>query len=160
MGDGQQLFIQTLLPQNSAVSYFNGAANMNPIAELEPTKYIFQEQDPTIPADIRFLHVQQGSDPGVPMAAATHLQSSAGTSLDGAQFGAFEVWFPVRSATPFTVSTFSVPAGVRTVLVTGLSPNIGYSVTTQTSGTGNIVTVSPNGSNATTDAAGVLQLSY
>jgi hypothetical protein len=37
MNDGQQLFIQTLLPQNAATSFFNGAAQLNPIAELEPT---------------------------------------------------------------------------------------------------------------------------
>jgi hypothetical protein len=73
MNDGQQLFIQTLLPQNAATNYFNGAVPMDPIAELEPTRFIYQVQYPTKPSGTRFLHVLQGADPGAPIAAATYL---------------------------------------------------------------------------------------
>jgi len=52
------------------------------------------------------------------------------------------------------------PAGVHSVLITGLAPNTGYSVSIQTTGTGNTVGVFPGGSNATSDAGGVLSLSF
>src|SRR5262249_55801071 len=37
---GQQLFIQTLLPQSASLTVVYGAGNLRPIAELEPTQYI------------------------------------------------------------------------------------------------------------------------
>ncbi len=67
---GQQLFVQTLLPANAAITSFNGAANLSPIADLEPTRYILQVQDPSLPTDTRFLHVLQGADPGAAMGPA------------------------------------------------------------------------------------------
>jgi hypothetical protein len=160
MNDGQQLFIQTLLPQNAAATYFNGAAQLSPIAELEPTQFIYQVQDPTNPASVRFLHVLQGADPGAPMAAASYLQSASGTAFDGAQFGATEVWFPVSTATAFAGATLPVPAGVHTALITGLAPNTSYGMSVQAAGTGNTIGISLGGSTATTDAGGVLALTF
>ena len=153
---GQQLFVQTLLPLNPSLTSFNGAANLSPIADLEPTRYIYQVQDPSEPLDTRFLHVLQGADPGAPMSAATYLQSTAGTAFDGAAFGAAAVWFPVSGSGAFAGSTLPLPAGVHTVLITGLTPNAGYSVSNQ----GQSIIVSPNGATATADAGGVLRLSY
>ena len=50
MADGQQLFVQTLLPTSpSAHELVYAAGNLNPIAELEPTQYILTVQDPTNP---------------------------------------------------------------------------------------------------------------
>jgi len=48
---------------------------------------------------------------------------------------------------------------VQAMLVTGLSPNTGYSVSIQTNGSGKTVALSSGGS-ATTDSAGLLLLSF
>lgn len=88
------------------------------------------------------------------------MQSNSGTEFDGAQFGAIEVWFPVTAGAVVVVAAFPAPAGVHSVLITGLAPNTGYSVSIQTTGTGNTVGVFPGGSNATSDAGGVLSLSF
>ena len=56
-------------------------------------------------ADERFFLVLQGSDTNVIMAAATYLQSSSGTSFDGAQFSSAAVYFPVSGSTPFAGTT-------------------------------------------------------
>ena len=160
--DGQQLFIRTLLPLNPSLTGFNESATLNSgaLADLEPTRFVYQVQDPALPLDTRFLHVLQGADPGAPVANATYLQSSGASAFDGAQFGAGEVWFPVSAKAVFGGATFPAPAGVHSVLVTGLLPNTGYSVNIQAAGGGNTVSVLPGGSNATTDAGGVLQLSF
>jgi hypothetical protein len=160
MADGQQLFIQTLLPLNASIGSVYGAGNLNPIAQLEPTQYIFTVEDPTLPTDTRFLHVLQGADPGVGMARATYLQSTNGTAFDGAVFGNSAVYFPQSASAVFTGAAFAAPSGVHTMLVTGLSPNTGYGYSVQPAGSGNTVTVSLNGASATTDSAGLLLLSF
>jgi len=158
MQDNQQLFIQTLLPQTPALSYFNGAANLNPIADLEPTQYIYQVADPALPTDTRFLHVLQGADPGAAMVPATYLQSTNGTAFDGAVFGSQAVYFPQSATTAFAGTTISAPSGVQTLLVTGLTPGASYGVTILPNGSGYVVTVTPGGVGAISDAAGVLNI--
>jgi hypothetical protein len=152
LASGQQLFIQTLLPLAPSLSSFNGAANLTTLADLEPTQYIYQVQDPSLPLDTRFLHVLQGADAGASMAAATYLQSTAGTPFDGAHFATSEVWFPVSANGVFSGCTLPGQTGVRTVIVTGLTPNAAFGISIN----GNSVTVSPSGSTVTADAAGVL----
>jgi hypothetical protein len=158
MPDNQQLFIQTLLPAVPALSYFNGAVNLNPIADLEPTQYIYQVADPSLPTDTRFLHVLQGADPGAAMVPATYLQSTNGTAFDGAVFGSQAVYFPQSATTAFAGATFSAPSGVQTMLVTGLTPGASYGVTILPNGSGYTVTVAPGGVGSISDAAGVLQI--
>jgi len=158
---GQQLFVQALLPLNPSLTYFSGVAALNPLAELEPTRFIYQAQDPGNPADTRFLHVLQGADAGAPMVAANYLQSTAGTAFDGAQFGGSEVWFPVSGTGVFGGATLPVLAGVHSVLIAGLAPGGTYTTSTQPSGSGLAVSVYPAVSGgATADAGGVLQLSF
>ncbi|MFN7992195.1 MAG: hypothetical protein U0Q18_01250 [Bryobacteraceae bacterium] len=157
---GQRLFIQTLLPQNSSASSFYGAGNMNPIAELEPTQYIFTVQDPSNPVDTRFLHVLQGADAGAPMTQASYLQSASGTAFDGAVFGSAVIFFPVSRTVALAGATLPAPAGVHTMLVTGLAPNTGYGVAVQPNGNSNTVTISTTGSAATSDGAGLLRLTF
>lgn len=159
MPDGQQLFIQTLLPQDASLSSFNGAAQLSPVADLEPMQYIYQVQDTSNPADTRFLHVLQGADPGTPMAAATYLESSGSTDFDGAAFGASAVFFPRSTSAVFGGATFVLPAGVHTLMVTGLSASAGYGVNIQTSAGGTTVTVSTGGT-AMSDTAGVLTATF
>jgi len=156
LASGQQLFIQTLLPHTPAISAAYAAGNLNPIAQLEPTQYILTVEDPSKPSDTRFLHVLQGADPGVAMAPATYLQSTAGTPFDGAAFGTTAAYFPVNSTGTFTGTTLPVPAGVHTLLVTGLTANSSYTATLQPNGT---VTIAA-GTGTSADGAGVLRLIF
>jgi hypothetical protein len=134
---------------------FNGAANLASPAETEPTQFIYQVQDPTNPADTRFLHVLQGADAGASMVTATYMQSTAGTSFDGAVFGSNAVYFPVSATAVFAGATLPAPAGVHTMMVTGLTPNASYSVTLA-SGSVSIAA----GAGQSTDAAGVLVVTF
>jgi len=152
---GQQLFIQTLLPASPSTSAVYAAGNLNPIAQLEPTQYVFTVQDPSRPTDARFLHVLQGADPGASMAPATHVQSTAGTPFDGAAFATAAVFFPVNAIAAFTSTTLPIPAGAKTMLVAGLSPNTPYTVSVQSAS----VTITP-GPGSTTDAAGLLRVTF
>ena len=157
LASGQKLFVQTLLPAAPAFSVMNGAANLNPIAQLEPTQYVYSVQDPSLPADTRFLHVLQGADPNTAMAPATHTQSISGTAFDGAEFGAQAVYFPVSATAPITATSFSVGAGVHTLLITGLTAGASYGVSTTAGGT-NTVTIIPGGTGYKADTAGVLRI--
>jgi hypothetical protein len=157
---GQELYVQTLLPANATQSAYNGAVTLSPLADLAPMVYIYQVQDSTNPSDTRFLHVVQGADPGAPMAQATYVQSAGGTAFDGAVFGSSAVYFPQSAGTPFAGATFNSPAGVHAVYITGLTPNVGYGVSVQSSGAGNVVNVITSGASATTDAAGVLVVTF
>ncbi|HXJ79362.1 MAG TPA: hypothetical protein VMS64_11860, partial [Candidatus Methylomirabilis sp.] len=161
LSSGQQLFVQTLLPQNASLSAVYAAGNLNPIAELEPTQYILTVQDPSNPADTRFLHVLEGADPGAGMAQATYIQSTSGAPFDGAAFGDAAVYFPVSVGAPFTGTVLPTPAGVHTVLVTGLAANRAYGVTIlPASGGVNLISITSGGATATADAAGVLRVSF
>lgn len=160
MADGQQLFVQTLLPQNASVTFFNGASQMNPVAELEPMQYVYTVQDGSVPTTTRFLHVLQGADAGVIMASATYVQSTSGTAFDGAVFAANVVYFPTNSGA-VAATTLPAPAGVHSALVTGLAANTAYGVLISPDGNGgNVIAITPGGSSATADSAGVLQLSF
>jgi hypothetical protein len=160
MADGQQLFIQTLLPLKPSASAGDGAVNLNPIADLEPTRYIFTVEDPTLPADTRFLHVLQGADLGAAMAPATYLQSASGAAFDGAVFAGAAVYFPVSGNGSFTGTTLPDPAGVHTMLVTGLAPNGTYTVSVQPGVNGAVVSITPGSNGSTADGAGVLKLTF
>ncbi|HYL99682.1 MAG TPA: hypothetical protein VEZ90_12065 [Blastocatellia bacterium] len=157
---GQKLFIQSLLPANASIAARNATADLTTIAELEPSQFVMTIQDTSNPADTRFLHVLQGADAATAMVPATHLQSTAGTSFDGAIFGTLAVYFPVSATASFTGTTISAPAGVHTMLVTGLAPNTTYGVNIVVSGTGHSIAVSTSGTGGTADAAGVLRLTF
>ena len=155
LASGQQLFVQTLLPQNASLTSRFAAGDLNPIAQLEPTQFVMTVQDPTNPTDTRFLHVLQGADPGAPMAAASYLQSTAGTSFDGAVFGSTAVYFPVNANASFMGTTLPTPAGVHTLLATGLAANGAYSSGVQP---GSVVITAGGASSA--DGAGGLRVSF
>jgi hypothetical protein len=159
LASGQQLFIQTLLPLNPAASAVYAAGNLNPIAELEPTQYVYTVQDPANPADTRFLHVLQGANAGAAMAPASYLQSISGTAFDGAVFAGATVYFPVSGNGSFAGTTLSAPAGVHTMLVTGLAPGAAYNVSIEPGGSGNVISIAPGGTRIA-DSAGVLSLSF
>jgi hypothetical protein len=152
---GQQLFVQSLLPLAGTIAARNVVSDLTTIAELEDARFVMTIQDPTNPADTRFLHVLQGADAGTGMVPATYAQSTAGTAFDGAIFGGTAVWFPVNAANSPVAATLPAPAGVHTAMVTGLAPNGSYSVTV----TGNAITIAA-GAGSTADAAGVLRLTF
>ncbi len=160
LNSGQQLFVQTLLPAAPLITSGYAAGNLNPIAQLEPTQYILSVEDPSKPVDTRFLHVLQGADIGTLMTAAAHLTSSSGVPFDGATFGSSAVYFPVSATTAFAATTFPAPAGVHTLIVTGLAPKADYGFNIQANGAGKAITISPSGSGATADAAGLLRLTF
>jgi len=153
--NGQHLFVQTLLPINASESAIYAAGNLNPIAQLEPTQYVFTVEDAAHPTDVRFLHVLQGADPGVAMNPAGYLQSTAGTAFDGAVFSNVAVYFPQSATTAFAGTTLPAPSGVHTVLVTGLTPEAMYAVSV----VAGAVTVTA-GTGSTADSAGVLRVTF
>ena len=157
---GQRLFVQTLLPHSPTLSAIYAASNLNPIAQLEPTRYIFTVEDPNKPADVRFLLVLQGADPGAAMVPSIYVRSTSGASFDGAVFGSAAVYFPVRGQMSFTETTLSAPVGVHTMLVTGLTENASYSVSIRANGKGYVITITPQSTGARADSGGVLRVTF
>jgi hypothetical protein len=157
---GQQLFVQSLLPASSTITARNVLSDLTTVAELEPSQYVMTIQDPSMPADTRFLHVLQGADSGAAMTPATHLQSTSGTAFDGAVFAGTAVYFPVSAGGSFATTNFSIPAGVHTLLVTGLTANASYGLSVQPGGSGNMVSIVPGSSGANTDGSGVLRVTF
>ena len=135
------------------------AGNLNSIAELGTDPVCLYGGRPGPPGRYRFLHVLQGANAGVAMTPATYLQSSSGSSFDGAVFGSAAVYFPVIRNQPFAGITFAVPAGVHQMLVTGLTPGASYAVSVQAVGGGNTVSVDV-GSGSSADVGGVLSLAF
>lgn len=156
MPDGQQMFVQALLPQNAVLTSRYAAGDLNPHADLDPMQYVMTDQDPTMPTDTRFLHVVQGADAGVTMAQATYVQSTSGTVFDGALFGTNAVFFPKANGASVGTTTFLVPAVVNTFVVTGLTPGAAYGVTVTTTALGKTVTLTPGGTGSVADSAGLL----
>ena len=84
---GQHLFISSLLPAGTGrtITANPVGPELNPIAQLEPSRYRLTVEDATCPTDVRFLHVLQGADANVSTAdAASLVQSTGGTAFDGA----------------------------------------------------------------------------
>jgi hypothetical protein len=156
MADGQQLFIQTLLPLNPTITSTYAAGLLNPIALLEPTQYVLTVQDSTLPTDTRFLHVLQGANPGAAMASASYLTSSSGTAFDGAAFAGMAVYFPTKTTSGLVATTLPAPASVSTMYIAGLTPSESYGVFVLATLNGYVVTLTPNGTAYTADNAGLL----
>ena len=89
------------------------------------------------------------------MTPASYLQSTAGTALDGAGFSSVAVYFPQSATASFAGTTLPAPAGIHTVLVTGLIPGATYAVSVAP---GTVTVTAGNGSTA--DSAGVLSVTF
>ena len=159
MADGQQMFVQTLLPSNATLTSRLASSDLNPVSIFEPMNYVLTVQDSTLPADTRFLHVLQGSDDGGSMVPATYVTSTSGTAFDGAVFGSSAVFFLHNSTATVTTTTFTVPSTVHSFVVTGLTASASYKVSTSSTASGTVVTVTPGGSGSASDTAGVLVVS-
>jgi hypothetical protein len=160
LASGQRLFIQTLQPTNPYLTTVEAASKLNPIAQLEPTRYILSVEDPGKPADVRFLHVLQAADPGEPMVKSFHLQSIGGTTFEGAAFGSAAIYFPVSGDGSFERTTLPLPAGVHTMLVTGLVAKASYIIDSKASSNGSLITISRGAGEIHTDPAGLLTLTF
>ncbi len=156
----QTLTVTELLPVNSQLTVFPIAGTLNPIAELEPSKYRLELEDPSLPADTRFLHVFQGTDAGTLPDTASLMQSTSGSSMDGTVFGNTAVWFIHDETVPFAGTSYTVPASVIHHYVTGCVPGAAYAVVSSVSPAGLVVTITPATSGFMADQAGVLQLDF
>ena len=159
MADGQQLFVQSLLPLDATLTSRYAAGDLNPHADLDPMNYVLTVEDKTLPSNTRFLHVLQGADSGVKMTEATYVANATGTSFDGAVFGTSAVFFPTESTGTIGVTTFVVPSSVTTFVVAGLTANGSYKIATSNGANGITVTLTPGGTGATADSAGLVKVS-
>lgn len=148
---GQRLFIETLLP--SATTLTTAPSFLYPLRpEFGAPAWQLNVEDPSHPADTRFLHVIQAADAGTPRDVSVRVQSSSAPVFDGAALGDFLVLFPrVPPTFPDAPLTYTVPSGVVRHYLTGLPPHTGFTAI----GAGDQVTVTPGGPSFT-DAAGVL----
>ena len=157
MADGQRLVINTLLPADATITAREADTDLNPIADLEPTKYVMTVEDASNPSDTRFLHVLQGMNHGLDADGVASFKSSSGTEFDGAQIGSMAVLFIhyTSQTGPFASTTYTVPSTVNSSWVSGLKPSTGYTVTRTVTGSAVKVTISAGGATMS-DAAGVL----
>jgi hypothetical protein len=156
LADGQQLFINSLLPKDGFVTVASLSNAVTTVAEGEPDNYRIAIEDPNGPADIRFLHVLQGADAGAPGSPVTYLQSTGGNPFEGVAVRGAEVLFPVNVlSNNFTSLSYAAPAGVTNHYIAGLTPNARYAVTVRTNANQLQVTVAP-GTRMTADSAGLL----
>lgn len=155
---GQQLAVTSLLPAGGVIN-----VETNPVPPLagdvangEPMTHRLRVDAPGNPKRASFLHVLQGGDAGVNADSATLIESSIGTAFAGTVVHRTVLLFPVNLDVPFNGTTYSVPVDTRTHLITGLVPDAGYTVTSQTGGANVFISVSTGGS-AVADAGGVLK---
>ncbi len=153
---GQRLFINSLLPANGTVSINSLSNVISSVAQGEPYRYRLMIEDTNNPTNIRFLHVLQAADAGMPADATAILQSASGNAFEGVSVRGVAVLFPVNVlSNNFTNLGYNAPLGVTNHYIAGLGPNASYTVTVQTNAGQIQVTVTP-GSGATADNAGLL----
>ena len=170
MADGQQLYINTLLPQNASITARVAASPNNPptcqdssfyciqTAELEPTQYVMTVEDTSDPMDTRFLNVLEGVDAGGTPLVVSGITSSSGSAFDGVAVGTTALMFihDDTQTAGFTTTSYTEPSTITANYVAGLTPNAGYTVVKATAG-GNIQVTVTAGGTTTADNAGVLR---
>jgi hypothetical protein len=163
---GQKLFIQTLLPLTATLT-ITPVGGYTDVAEFDPITSRYIVEDPSLPRDARFLHVLQGADAGSAPLASTLVHSISGTPFAGVVVSNTAVMFPVImgpgptstvSGAPFTGTTYLAPGDTNLQLITGLSPNAGYNIFTQTIGLNTRITILPGGTAVYADSGGVIGL--
>ena len=158
MPDGQQLFVQALLPTNVQMSSIYSASILSSHAELDPMFYTMTDLDPTLPTDTRFLHVLQGANAGAQMVQAIYDPSVSGTAFDGAMFSNMAVFFPHTAGATIATTSFSVVLNVNPLLGTGLTPGASYGVSVQNLPFTKTITLTPGGTGYFADSAGLLKV--
>jgi hypothetical protein len=172
MADGQQLYINTVLPQNAtttasiagiaqasfALTCPDGDPFCIQTSELEPTQYVMTVEDTSNPMDARFLHVLEGVDANETPLAVSSITSTSGTAFDGVAVGTTALMFihDDSQTARFATTGYTEPFAVSVNYVAGLTPNSGYTIVKSTAG-GNIQVTLTVGGSTTTDNAGVLK---
>jgi hypothetical protein len=156
---GQKLFVRSLLPAPATMTVEPAEAladrgSPEP-AKLDPIRFRIRVEAPGGPKTVRFLHTLQAGDGNATADNTTLVRSTAGTAFEGVSMNDLVVLFPVDIGTPFSSVSYSVPANTKAQLVTGLTPNTGYKVTSQAGGSSTTVSIAPGGDQKT-DAGGVL----
>jgi hypothetical protein len=153
---GQELYFQSLLPTHRSIAYTETAKKLSFVAWMEPTRYTLTIQDPSKPANTRFLTVLQGANKGTPMVIAHTVHSIGGTPFDGVKFGSSEVYFIRKLSPNFRSTTLKRPAKGTVLLVTGLPAKTHLHVMTNA----HRVRIEAGGSSKMTDSSGVLRLTF
>lgn len=145
---GQTLTVETLLPADPliAVAPLVDEVSSAPASnEMMRFRLMVQANAP----DVRFLHVLQGTDAGGVPLTSSLIESSSGTTYQGAVVGDVAAMFPVDALVPFASLEFSTTAA--TSIIAGLTPNAGYDVAISA----DLIRVTP-GAQMNADAGGVL----
>lgn len=153
----QQLSVTTILPAPGSVTVSSTADRPisyghDETATGENMAYRLVAEANGNPAETRFLNVLQGVDSGVPLDSVTLVQSQSGNLFQGACVHGVAVMFRSDLQQGFSSTTYSAP-GCNAHIVTGLTPNAGYTVTAN----GGTVTVT-NGGATIADSGGVLAI--
>lgn len=123
---GQQLYVNTLLPQNAQISVnpLEDEVSSSP-AHFENMRYRLHVTPAESASETRFLHVLQGADSGTVPLSATTFEGT--TNVQGVIVGDTAILFPVDSTA--ALESFSYSASASRHLITGLTPNASYDVT-------------------------------
>lgn len=153
---GQQLFVAALLPANAALTAVNSVEQLieETAAADDPMTVRLRTDAPGDPRAVRFLHVLQGADAGAAADATAVIRSEDG-AFEGAVVAGTAALFPVTLGTAPVQVAYTAPAGITRHLITGLTPDAGYTVQTEPAGSGIRVTVQPGGDQRA-DRGGVL----
>jgi len=154
----QQLFVTTLLPAHARITA-EPDENVGEPAVGEPMRYRLRVEDPGQPRVVRFLNVLQGADATARPDQVTLLRTRTGAGSDfaGAAIGNSAVLFRVRLQETITSLSVDLPARVRRILVTGLRPRAGYTITQRAAADGIRLSITTGGA-ANADSGGVLAI--
>ncbi|MBK8252049.1 MAG: hypothetical protein IPK82_05210 [Polyangiaceae bacterium] len=156
---GQQLFVKSLLPAKSTLAIKNDhpvwdAGGGKQTASGEHMAHRLMVEAPN-DQDVRFLHVLQGADAGGSAEPSQLIRSTSGTAYEGAAVHETAVVFPRDFGEPPTALAYDAPSSVKTHVITGLSPQKGYTITLKAAGDKVSVSVAEGGSEKS-DKGGVL----
>jgi len=168
---GQRLHVRTLLPEGSAASIaIVGPAIDAPDqfwkATLDPMSadksdwtgaWRLRVEAAGSPRNAVFLHVLQGRDAGSAPAATTLLRSDSGAAMSGALVGAVAVLFPDDIDAALSATSVLVPVVANRILVTGLVPGAGYTVSSTAVAGGRRLSLAAGGAQRA-NALGVLEV--
>lgn len=155
---GQQLFVRSLLPENATFAVhsdhpmWEGGGKQTATGEHMAHRLMVEAPNRQ---DVRFLHVLQGADAGASADPANLVQSTSGTAFEGAVVRDAAVLFPRDFGVPAAAVSYEAPAAAKLHVVTGLSPNKGYSVTVKAAGGRAAVAIAEGGA-VQSDKGGVL----
>lgn len=163
---GQQLYVENILP-TTAVTITPTAIEPSPLphpgngglATGETATGRLAIEDPTMPANVRYLHVLQGADANVAQIPMMLVQSTSGNSFEGVYFQQSVVMFNKNITTPFVQTNYTTPLTIATHYITGVVPSAWYDVTGTVNGANLDITVIP-GTTIQADTGGVIVYKY